>query len=394
MSDPSVGARPGQVTLYLDISALHDMHWTGIAEVTRHLARHLLARHRSRSVFFDRFANVIEPHYVSIAVERAGGGYLWELVDSGVAVAGSLASQLRAGGGPAVGLFPNLKPFHGVFDVELSIFHDLSPILMPELHTPETVESYARGLRRDSETSDLICCVSAATEADARIYLAVPPEKTFVAHLGGPVLAGTALDNSARGFSPSQYAVVIGTLEPRKNLRLVLEFLRGEPEVCADLALFFVGREGWGTRDDALMKAIQAEPLLRERLLFTGFLPEADKMTLLRRARFSIYPSLFEGFGLPVLESMAASCPVIASRTSSITELGVPTTCLFDPLSSADFARAFHYINDLDIVARDALGIALREHAAAFTWERFAEEILSRLQATLPGRGRSRELPC
>ena len=352
--------------LFLDIASLTASQWTGISEVNRQLVLYLLDHHAERSFFFVA-GQVIDPRYVAAAVRDAPGGYLNHFIQSGPAVAGSLSDAIRAHPDTA-GLFANVKPFHRVFDVELMIAYDLSPILMPELHTKEAAAHHARGLVADTRSSDLVCCISGATRDDVVLYLGVAPEKTFVAHLG-------ASDRLAEPPVPAEdaYAVVIGTIEPRKNLALVAELLRCQPEVCDDLALMFVGRRGWGPATAATFDGVLGDPKLSDRIAFTGYLPEASKRRLLRGARFSIYPSLFEGFGLPVLESMAVGCPIIASRTSSIVELGVPDEFLFDPLSVIDFARVFTRVQRLDTEERQALSARLLRQAQAFSWARFCE---------------------
>src|SRR5205823_3454610 len=120
------------------------------------------------------------------------------------------------------------------------------------------------------------------------------------------------------------------------------------------------------------------------------------KQRLLRDARFAIYPSLFEGFGLPVVECMAQGCPIITSRSSSLIELGLEDRFYLDPLSLADFARAFGLVQSVAMQpsTRRELAEELRRRAASFTWDKFGARIVDRVEehvATLyPGTARSR----
>jgi glycosyltransferase involved in cell wall biosynthesis len=244
-----------------------------------------------------------------------------------------------------VGIFPNIKPVHRVFDFELVVMHDLSAILLPEMHTPEAAIEHSEAHVRDVATSDLVCCVSEATRQDVLQYLRVPPERVFVSHLGCDVAEET--DEFALTSPVSPYVVVLGTIEPRKNLGLVADFIRCRPQICDELAFLFVGRRGWGAQFEDLFADIMRLPQCRERVLFTDYVTEGVKRRLLRHARFAIYPSLFEGFGLPVVECMAQGCPIITSRSSSLVELALDEDFYFDPLSLADFSRAFGLMHSM-----------------------------------------------
>ena len=115
------------------------------------------------------------------------------------------------------------------------------------------------------------------------------------------------------------------------------------------------------------------------RIVFTGFVDDYTKYKLLAGAQATLYPSLFEGFGLPVLESLSAGTPCVASWSSSIPEVGGPVCTYFDPLSASDMERA---LSDM-LVRRaregDALRAACLARAAAFTWELAVLQLLARL---------------
>ncbi len=301
------------VRFFLDVSPLRDYAWSGIPIVTANIARHLLNVCPESTVFyFD--SDVVLPQYVRTAIESAPGGYLRAFIESGMAITTSLERAMREDF-VSVGIFPNIKPVQQIFDVELLIIHDLSSILLPEMHTPESAVEHSRAHMRDVATSDLICCVSAATRQDVIQYLRVPAERVFVSHLG--------CETAAEGIPETPLpGPVLGTIEPRKNLRLIADFIRCRPQICDEIAFLFVGRRGWGEQFEALFGDITRMRQCRDRILFTDYVPEEAKRRLLRHASFAAYPSLFEGFGLPVVECMAEGCPVITSRSSSLIELG------------------------------------------------------------------------
>ena len=301
------------VRFFLDVSPLRDYAWSGIPIVTANIARDLLNVCPESTVFyFD--SDVVLPQYVRTAIESAPGGYLRAFIESGMAITTSLERAMREDF-VSVGIFPNIKPVQQIFDVELLIIHDLSSILLPEMHTPESAVEHSRAHMRDVATSDLICCVSAATRQDVIQYLRVPAERVFVSHLG--------CETAAEGIPETPLpGPVLGTIEPRKNLRLIADFIRCRPQICDEIAFLFVGRRGWGEQFEALFGDITRMRQCRDRILFTDYVPEEAKRRLLRHASFAAYPSLFEGFGLPVVECMAEGCPVITSRSSSLIELG------------------------------------------------------------------------
>lgn len=130
------------VRYFLDVSPLRDYAWTGIPIVTARIAEYLL-RTRPEATVFYYGPDVVLPQFVATAIDRAPGGYLRAFVESGTAIAGSLDNALR-GDFTSVGIFPNIKPIHRVFDLELVILHDLSAILMPEMHTPEAALEHSQ----------------------------------------------------------------------------------------------------------------------------------------------------------------------------------------------------------------------------------------------------------
>jgi glycosyltransferase involved in cell wall biosynthesis len=158
-----------------------------------------------------------------------------------------------------------------------------------------------------------------------------------------------------------RYAVVIGTLEPRKNLSLLLESL-SEPAIRnSDLRFVVVGRKGW--KVDAFM--VKLTPKERDRVIFSGFVSEFVKYRLLKHCEFLVFPSLYEGFGIPALEAMLLGKPVLASMTSSFPEVIGKAGTYFDPCSTTDFATAFQDIADPRKQAE--LGAHARSHAAQFS---------------------------
>ena len=197
---------------FVDISALLELSWTGIAQVTANLAREIYRRFPTRSYFFVR-DQVVAPYFMLAAIETAPGAYLDVLLQNGFGELGRLKDfvwrEKRS-----VGLYPNIKTMHREFDVELVVLHDLSAMLMPELHELWAADLHTRAMAQDTASSELVCCVSEATRQDAVAYLPFDAGKAFVSHLGVSLPPAHEVDVAAQAARPP-YVLVLGTVEPR-----------------------------------------------------------------------------------------------------------------------------------------------------------------------------------
>lgn len=373
---PAEQIKNSRAAVFMDISALMETSWTGIANVTANLAREIMRQLPNNSYFFSRGV-VVDPSALLTAIDSAPGAYLEVLLENGFAQLGSIGDFI--GVAPfSIGIFPNIKTTHRSFDVEAVVLHDLSAMLMPELHQDWAAYVHTKALVKDVSSSEVVCSVSAATQADAMTYLGLKPENAIVSHLGvRPPPAEQALPRK-------NFAVVLGTIEPRKNLRLVAEFMLNRPDLAGKLAMVFVGRRGWGPAFDEVFGELLTNSPWKDRMYFTGFVSESEKWALMRAARFAIFPSLFEGFGLPVVECMAAGCPIIASRSSSLVEFELPEQMYFDPFSLTDFSRAFRHIETMPADEHEKLAEQFQAKAQKFTWEGFSGRLLKAVAGRLP----------
>ncbi|CAB4904325.1 unannotated protein [freshwater metagenome] len=172
------------------------------------------------------------------------------------------------------------------------------------------------------------------------------------------------------------YVLSVGTLEPRKNLpRLVAAFLGLDPAIRGDTQLVIVGARGW--ESDVTFAELAAHPDLVRPL---GFVDEEDLPALYAGAELFAYPSIYEGFGLPVLEAMLAGVPVLTSAVSSLPEVAGPEALYVDPRDVASIRSALE-TGLSDPAASRALGVRGRVRAASFSWERHTATVLERLDA-------------
>jgi glycosyltransferase involved in cell wall biosynthesis len=223
-----------------------------------------------------------------------------------------------------------------------------------------------------------LVCVSAATrEALVKRYPSVA-SRAFVVHLGVERRFHDARpsDEIARRYDLGRpYVLATGTLEPRKNLpRLIEAFVRLPGHLRDSHTLVLVGGAGWASRQ--LARAIEGHTAQVIRL---GHVPDVDLPALYAGARVFCYPSLYEGFGLPVLEAMAAGVPVVASSTSSLPEVGGEAVRYVDPLDVASIHAGLREVLE-DPAYRERLARAGRVRAQDFPWGRTATRTLTLLE--------------
>jgi glycosyltransferase involved in cell wall biosynthesis len=242
--------------------------------------------------------------------------------------------------------------------------YDLSFLHDPSHFTPRGISVFNRFLAVVRAEAAMVICPSEATRADC-LVAGIDAARLRVAPLGTAALPASAAD-VARVRSTYDlrrpFVLFVGTIEPRKNLGRLLEAFARLGDIDADLVL--VGPEGWSTE----------LPVTRARRL--GFVPRADLDALYAAATVVAYPSLREGFGLPVLDAMAQGAAVVTSATTSTAEVAGDTALLVDPLDVDAIAGALEtLLDDPDLAGR--LGVAAGARAATFTWGRTADLVVA-----------------
>jgi len=255
--------------------------------------------------------------------------------------------------------------------------HDLSFLHYPDTFVPALRRYLERVVPRSIARADLVLADSEATRADLTQLLSVPPEKTEVLYSGvaprfrpEPVPGERERLRTCYGIGEQPYILSVGTLQPRKNyVRLIRAFTQLTTHPPTQLLI--AGGRGW------LYQNIFAEAEKHDdRVRLLGFVDDTDLPALYRGAAIFAFPSLYEGFGLPVLEAMACGVPVVCSNASSLPEVAGDAPLLVDPLDADGLAEALaRVLENADLRQRMITrGLA---QAARFTWEQAARRLLS-----------------
>lgn len=246
-----------------------------------------------------------------------------------------------------VGLYMDHRPPHKQYPREAKLVYDLSMILAPECHPAESVKLYTSDLEAQIACTDVLFCISEATARDLIWVYGVARDRVKVAVLGNNVdLTLTDRMRELIGGRPIEpFLLVLGSIEPRKNTGFVLEWLARYPEVLQQTRVVFSGRQAWGDRFAAMVDARSlGYAVASGRIVFTGYVDDKLKAALLTGAAGLLYPSIFEGFGLPLLEAMAVGTPVLSSVSTSMPEVVGDCGYYFDPYNLASLHAAFQQL--------------------------------------------------
>ena len=248
--------------------------------------------------------------------------------------------------------------------------HDLTLVTHPEWHEPSKVRYFGWAIRRAVAAATRVLCVSATTAHDLAERLDVPADRVDVTPLGTDLRPAPAERVEAvrrRLGLTGPYLLGLGTVEPRKDLPTLVKAFAG---LATELPhrLVLAGLAGWGA--GALAAAV-ADSGIADRVLLPGYVPEADKAALLGGSDLFVYPSRYEGFGLPVLEAMACGVPVITTTGGSLPEVAGDAALLVPPGDPGALEAAIAKLAG-DPAARAAAAARGLRRAAGFTWERCA----------------------
>ena len=269
-----------------------------------------------------------------------------------------------------------LPPFGGP---SVATMHDLSPYLWSQSHPPERVRYMQAEIELSLKRASALITDTEYTRQEVAKFFSWPLEKIFAVSLASaPEFKPHDLDTlgsvlSSLGLTPEGYTLFTGTVEPRKNIAVLLDaYARLSVATRARWPLVIAGYRGWNNEAlHARIKAAEQEGWLK----YLGFVPHNTLPSLMAGARLFAYPSLYEGFGLPVLEAMASGVPVVCSNASTLPEVTGLAAALHDP-TDVDALVDLLQAGLEDHVWRKSARAAGLVQAAKFSWQRCTQQTM------------------
>lgn len=263
-------------------------------------------------------------------------------------------------------------------------------------------------LRRDIKNAAKVFAISESTKRDLVSMFDVSPEKILVTYLSGgderrrtknkgcnktQVSSEDRHDVHTPNIRPEirqldSLFLFVGTIEPRKN---ILTIIKGYEQYCNETAaasgeplpLVLAGARGWNC--EAIYQAVESSPN-RTKILMPGYITDEEKEMLFQKTKAFLYPSLYEGFGIPVLEAFSRGVPVVTANNSSLPEVGGDIAFYMDTMDAEKLAAYLKELSELQGQRLKELQERMKQQAARFSWERCAEETLKEITADVDSR--------
>lgn len=257
------------------------------------------------------------------------------------------------------------------------VVHDLIPLFMPQYFTKSFSLRFKLFTKICRRNSDTFIAVSEATRRDIRTYMNVPDDKIHVIYEG----ASTSIrpmddcpemaDTMAKYHIDAPYLLCLATVEPRKNMLRTIQAYEQCLSGDFPYKLVIVGGRGWNNGD--IYEYVQQHGNLKDHVIFTGYATDEEVTHIYANASLFVYASLYEGFGLPVLEAMQSGVPVITSDVSSLPEVAGDACLLIDPYNVEQIRDAIMQVISSPELQQQMIQDGLQQ-ARKFSWEKCAAE--------------------
>ena len=268
----------------------------------------------------------------------------------------------------SLGLYCGVRGPVRSFPFEVSVIHDLCPLIVGWTFPEAARWGFEKFFSEDVLDSDVAISVSHSTKADAAWLCPMPQDRIRVAHSG---MSLCLREHRHRGKvrRSSHIGLAVSTVEPRKNAGFLLDWFHASSVLPSDAELWWVGKMGWLTSRQELRK--MTRPLGGRRVRFLGTISDAALCRLYQHAAWSIYPSVYEGFGFPVVDALRHGTPVITSRNSSLREFDHEGVYFCDPRDASTVDAAWRSLH------RHGPGVVdVHTLFAHYDWGRVARTIL------------------
>ena len=266
----------------------------------------------------------------------------------------------------------------------LHTVHDLIPVLYTQ-YIPDSSNRLIKKYLDWISEKDFVLCVSHSTRNDLLNYKRrLDPEKVLVTHLAASErfypcefpeeVKAVKIKHGIPG--DGRYILSVATFDPRKNLHLLIRSFAEviKSEKINDLFLVLTGRLGWNYKN--IFQEVEDNPEIKDKIIITGYVDGADLSPLYTGALAFVYPSIYEGFGLPPLEAMQCGVPVITSNTSSLPEVVGDAGIMVEPNDVAGLSAAIHKVYKSGSLRAD-MSRRSRERARLFSWEKCVDQTVA-----------------
>ncbi len=270
---------------------------------------------------------------------------------------------------------PNYIPKRVKANKVVTTVHDFSFHVQPEWHPKERLKYFQKNFWENASASDWIITGSNFTKQEIMTYMDYPVDKITVIyhavdHNIYKVYERSVLQKTKKNFKlPDNFLLFVGSIEPRKNL---INLLKAYHKLSDNLKkihpLVLIGFKGWENKE--IMDEIEKE---KSNIRYLGYVTDEELVHIYNLATLLVYPSLYEGFGIPPLEAMACGTAVIVSNVASLPEVCANAAEYVDPKNNSDITEKITLLLN-NKKRRDALIIKGLEHVKKFTWERAAKE--------------------
>ena len=257
--------------------------------------------------------------------------------------------------------------------------HDLSFFYYPQEFRKKDLFQLKNWTARAINKSKAIIAVSKTTKKDIVKWYQVPDKKISVIYNGFEKKSEDKSDKEVLkkyNISEKKYILYVGTLQPRKNIVTLIRAFNDYYKTHEGLKLVIVGKKGW-LYDEIFGEVNRLN--LNLQVVFTDFIPDEDVIVLYKNAWVFVMPSLYEGFGIPILEAMAYGCPVISSQNSSLPEIGGEACLYFDPSDPNDLIEKWYQLAQSKEIYNKLINTG-KNRIASFSWKRCAHDTLELLK--------------
>jgi glycosyltransferase involved in cell wall biosynthesis len=259
------------------------------------------------------------------------------------------------------------------------IVHDVIHRAFPQGHSPETIRDMDARLTCAAADADAFVVISDATKKDLMKFYHVPEDCIFTVYAGCNVCLEKPEADSARKVIAERfgihddYILYVGTLEPRKNIENIVKAYARLYQKGIPVKLVIAGMKGW--MFDGIFDTVKKNALA-DQVVFTDYISHEEKQCLYRLAKVFVYPSFYEGFGLPVLEAMDYGIPVVTSNVSSLPEVAGDAALMVDPYDCQAIADAMEQLLVNDQLRGQLIEKGM-ERVKIFDWHAMAQEFLN-----------------